>query len=120
MPESMATRISQLAEKQDLEIRRQRDNVERLRSIFGRLHTFAQQGWFLLGEEGQQDRWLRADAVMEILTAAEMIVDELPTAPLVDGATAPFGIHSMGAKPASASGLPFPIFHPDDTPPLDR
>lgn len=90
----MSERITELAQKQDQEIRRQRDNVERLRSIFGRLQTFAQQGWFLLGEEGQQDRWLRADAVMEILTAAEMIIDGPNTSG--NRSTAPFGIHPMG------------------------
>lgn len=116
MAESMATRISQLAEKQDLEIRRQRDNVERLRSIFGRLQAFARDGWFEFEEHS--GRWVSVNALMEILTAVEMIVNESPA--LVDGATPPFGIHSMGAKPAASGGMLFPVFHTDDTPPLDH
>lgn len=70
--------INEMAKRQERELQNWKDHAERLRGIFGRLQAFAEQGWFLLGEEGSQDRWLRADSVLEILRAAEMVIGDAP------------------------------------------
>lgn len=82
--------IQRLAERQDKEIRCQRDNVERFRSIFGRLTVFIREGG--AEHKGYDGHWVSTEALMEILTAVEMIIG--PSKPDI-----PFGINRLNNGP---------------------
>lgn len=81
--------IQEMARRQDTEITRLRNNVEALRSIFGRLQVFVREGW--IDAMGNGSHWISAEAIMEILTAAETVIDDAPKS-----GDAPFGINRLG------------------------
>lgn len=73
-PRDVTVLIQELAERQDTTIHNQRQQIDSLRSIFGRLQAFVKDGWFKF--EGHEGHWISTEAFMEILTAVEMIVDD--------------------------------------------
>lgn len=72
----LATEIKRLVAQLDQKVQQQNQQLDAMRSIIGRLQVFAREGFFVI----DGSRWIRAEAITEILEAANGIVDGKRTA----------------------------------------